>query len=281
MSYGWAIVIIMVVVAALSILGVFNPLTFAPKASPGSCQLTRPFGAGTTVQLDLSGTCNNQIPKYVASFTKIDSQNINTGQVLISSSVTQFTISLWMYVPSSMTFSGDQMLAGEGGSGGNGVGALALGSNEVYFGYECNGNNGGVPIKTDTWYHVVGVYGSGFGTTYVNGINSTHGSFNLGPNQNFTIGNGGVGCNASPQPFGGYISNVQVYDSALSEADVRALYNEGIGGAPIDLKDLVAWYPLNGDTYDYSGNKYHGSQLNVTYTNAWYNDYKQPSINVN
>ncbi|MEM0201836.1 MAG: hypothetical protein QXR73_01515, partial [Candidatus Micrarchaeaceae archaeon] len=48
MTYGWAILIIAVVLAALFELGVFNPLTFAPKASPGSCQVVRPEGAGTT-----------------------------------------------------------------------------------------------------------------------------------------------------------------------------------------------------------------------------------------
>ncbi|MEM4839822.1 MAG: hypothetical protein QXX90_03915, partial [Candidatus Micrarchaeaceae archaeon] len=68
MTYGWAILIIAVVLAALFELGVFNPMTFAPKASPGSCQVVRPEGAGTTNFISLEGECNGELPQYVASF---------------------------------------------------------------------------------------------------------------------------------------------------------------------------------------------------------------------
>ncbi len=37
MTYGWAILIIAIVLAALFSLGVFNPINFEPKASAGSC----------------------------------------------------------------------------------------------------------------------------------------------------------------------------------------------------------------------------------------------------
>ncbi|MGC8662613.1 MAG: hypothetical protein ACP5RT_02395, partial [Candidatus Micrarchaeia archaeon] len=39
MTYGWAILIIAVVLGALFQLGVFNANNFAPKALPGSCQV--------------------------------------------------------------------------------------------------------------------------------------------------------------------------------------------------------------------------------------------------
>jgi hypothetical protein len=38
---------------------------------------------------------------------------------------------------------------------------------------------------------------------------------------------------------------------------VQTLYSEGIGGAPLPkpiLNNLVAWWPLNGNLNDYSGN---------------------------
>ena len=44
MTYGWAILIIAIVLAALFSLGVFNPTAYTPKASPGSCQVFRPNG---------------------------------------------------------------------------------------------------------------------------------------------------------------------------------------------------------------------------------------------
>ncbi|MGC9011056.1 MAG: hypothetical protein ACP5JN_02855, partial [Candidatus Micrarchaeia archaeon] len=55
MTYGWAILIISVVLAALFQLGVFNANNFAPKAPPGSCQVFRPYGPGTTQFINLEG----------------------------------------------------------------------------------------------------------------------------------------------------------------------------------------------------------------------------------
>ena len=47
MTYGWAILIIAVVLGALFELGVFNSATFASKAQPGACQVYRPNGPGS------------------------------------------------------------------------------------------------------------------------------------------------------------------------------------------------------------------------------------------
>ncbi len=41
MTYGWAILIIAVVLVILFSLGITNPLFFAPKAIAGSCQVVR------------------------------------------------------------------------------------------------------------------------------------------------------------------------------------------------------------------------------------------------
>ncbi|MEM0147013.1 MAG: hypothetical protein QXF85_00975, partial [Candidatus Micrarchaeaceae archaeon] len=68
MTYGWAILIIAVVLSALFELGVFNSNNFAPKAPPGSCQVFRPNGPGTTSFINLEGVCNGELPEYVASF---------------------------------------------------------------------------------------------------------------------------------------------------------------------------------------------------------------------
>ncbi|MEM3781662.1 MAG: hypothetical protein QXT43_01715, partial [Candidatus Micrarchaeaceae archaeon] len=67
MTYGWAILIIAVVLGALFELGVFNSNTFAPKAPPGACQVFRPNGPGTTSFINLEGLCNGELPEYVGS----------------------------------------------------------------------------------------------------------------------------------------------------------------------------------------------------------------------
>ncbi len=62
----------------------------------------------------------------------------------------------------------------------------------------------------------------------------------------------------------------------MSSNDVQALYLEGIGGAPINLQSLVAWWPLNGNAHDYSGNSNNGNAINVQFTTNWENGYTSP-----
>jgi hypothetical protein len=70
------------------------------------------------------------------------------------------------------------------------------------------------------------------------------------------FGSGGIG--DWDRVFNGSIANVQVYNASLSASQIQQLYQEGIGGAPINLQNLVAWWPLNGNANDYSGNGNNG-----------------------
>ena len=68
---------------------------------------------------------------------------------------------------------------------------------------------------------------------------------------------GFYGCDEGP--FNGYITNVQLYNGALSASQLLSLYNEGISGAPLSVSgiSLVGWWPLNetvnGLAKDYAG----------------------------
>ena len=277
MTYGWAILIIAVVLAALFELGVFNPMTFAPKASPGSCQVVRPEGAGTTDFISLEGECNGELPQYVAQFNGGSTTQISTNTIIIPNTAASFTLSAWIYVSPSVTSGTNMEVVGEPNNAGTGVFSFAFGPYPyLYFGFQCDGNDGATIVKQGGWYNIVGVYKSGYGATYVNGINETSSTFSLNVDSTFSIGNGGEGCNAAPQPFNGYISNVQIYNAALSTNDIKALYTEGIGGAPIKIQNLVGWWPLNGNANDYSGNGNNGVATGVTYTSNWYSGYSAP-----
>jgi hypothetical protein len=75
------------------------------------------------------------------------------------------------------------------------------------------------------------------------------------------------------------ISNVQIYNTAMNSNEIAQLYYEGIGGAPLSgtpLFHLVGWWPLNGDTNDYSGNGNNGVPGNIIYINQWLNGYTVP-----
>ncbi|MGC8538465.1 MAG: hypothetical protein ACP5MK_01180, partial [Candidatus Micrarchaeia archaeon] len=95
MTYGWAILIIAVVLGALYQLGVFSPYTFAPKAPPGSCQVYRPNGPGTTQFISLQGVCSGELPQYVAQFNG-QSSYISTNLEFPESDTINFTVTGWI-----------------------------------------------------------------------------------------------------------------------------------------------------------------------------------------
>ncbi|MDE1845717.1 MAG: PQQ-binding-like beta-propeller repeat protein [Candidatus Micrarchaeota archaeon] len=53
--------------------------------------------------------------------------------------------------------------------------------------------------------------------------------------------------------FSGSIANLQIYNSSLSPLQISKIYASGLQGPPLSNSGLVAWYPLAGDSNDYSG----------------------------
>src|SRR5208282_2213258 len=100
MTYGWAILIIAVVLGALFGLGFFNSVNLAPKVGPGACQVYRPNGPVTTTFINLEGTCNNELPQYVGQFNGASSKITAATSLLPlgSSAVSAFA---WIYLPSA------------------------------------------------------------------------------------------------------------------------------------------------------------------------------------
>jgi len=274
MTYGWAILIISVVLAALFQLGVFNPMTFAPKAPPGSCQVFRPNGPGTTSFINLEGVCSGELPQYVAMFS--GSGYINIGNVL--NSPPQITLSAWIRPQISSSIYWYDIVS-------KGIWCSAsydaiIRQNGAQLGL-CYGSTGPEPsvsIRNGTWYNLVYVANSTQINMYVNGVSvySGAGSTATSTTQNALIGSGDNG-NAGVYNFVGNIANVQIYNKSLSANEIQALYLEGIGGAPIDLQNLVGWWPLNGNANDYSGNGNNGQIIgNVNFISNWYNGYTPP-----
>ncbi|MFP3278393.1 MAG: hypothetical protein RXO43_02420 [Candidatus Micrarchaeota archaeon] len=301
MTYGWAILIISVVLAALFQLGVFNPMTFAPKAPPGACQVFRPYGPGTTSFINLEGICSGELPQYVASFKGVPIEGIK----IPSFHTTNFTISVWFYDSNPAgTYYGcspgpccsTPILDIYNASVNNGVGG---GQNFDFAGI---GADDGTSVTYGeywpyTWYNYKTPVGSVSPYTWVNVIVSVYNYDNI----NVTINGRTYSATfsappsnalnnlvtpalsfASNPPGGDEISsniriaNVQIYNTSLSANEIQALYLEGIGGAPIRLQNLVAWWPLNGDAKDYSGNGNNGQINNVNFVSNWYSGYTPP-----
>ncbi len=280
MTYGWAIVILAVVLGALAYLGVFNPIDYAPKAQPGACSVYRPFGPNTTTDINTAGVCNGEIPQYVARFNGGNSY-IQPAQGILGGT-SSLTVSLWFNAKSLATGGAQYGWIDEEGVWGFKFGQPSSAS----FCFATTAGNWAWCVEPNTaytfsanqWYFVTFTYSNGAPTEfYFDGIQYP------GPTESGIMTTGSSGplqigpaVSDSSEALNGLISNVQIYNTALDSNNIEALYAEGIGGAPIDLQNLVGWWPLNGNANDYSGNGNDGTPVNVIFTTNWYNGYSQP-----
>ncbi|MFP3215617.1 MAG: LamG domain-containing protein [Candidatus Micrarchaeota archaeon] len=281
MTYGWAILIISVVLAALFQLGVFNPMTFAPKAPPGSCQVFRPDGPGTTSFINLEGVCSGELPQYVAEFNGHSSYiSIPYNPLLIPSN--KITVVAWIKVtgpivdyPTIITATNYAYTLQECEPGGVNGASITFWINGNGDGNTCSSI---ANVEYNQWYFTALTYNGTTANQYQNGVLVYSQSFSttMSSTSPIYIGvypNYGSGLNGG---WNGSIANVQIYNTSLSANEIQALYLEGIGGAPIDLQNLVAWWPLNGNANDYSGNGNNGQISNVNFVSNWYNGYTPP-----
>ncbi len=275
MAYGWAILIIAVVMVALFALGVFNSSNFAPRASAGACQIVRNVESTT-----LQGQCQGELPRYVAVF---DGKN---SKVSIPSSGSinpaNITIAAWIdavSVPSSTV----RILGKESSISTN---EYDMFHSSTALGARLTTTSGSgyyqtpSPVAINEWQFGTVTYQSSTNTiaVYLNGAllgkssTSIKGALNGSANPLY-IGYGGP---VYPTYFDGYLSNIQIYNTTLSANQIKELYTEGIGGAPIDPLHVVGWWPFNGNARDYSGNSNNGQATGVSYTSAWTSGYTQP-----
>jgi len=272
MTYGWAILIISIVLAALFQLGVFNPMTFAPKAQPGACQVFRPNGPGTTSFINLEGECTGELPQYVAQFNGASSVITASTPEVNENSGGYNTVTFWMNAENTDPVPFSISTAGYG---------LFLPSTTC-FGFDGGGGNVYGINYQNYMNHYTFVAAEFYnGNTindklYINGVqlplSFCYGSSGSGT-ANGAIYIGGDWAGGGGYYLNGQMANVQVYNTALSANGIQALYLEGIGGAPINLQHLVAWWPLNGNANDYSGNDNNGQINNVNFVSNWYSSY--------
>ena len=285
MTYGWAILIIAVVLAALFELGIFNPNAFAPKAAPGGCKVVKEVNPGAISFASLEGACTGQLPQYVAQFVASTSNVLAPASVSYALSRTNsFSEFAWIY-PKSVTnayptiISMAQAQLGLYNNAGTTYVVRPCISSGCWTADARTINAGQWSMVGFTYDHALGVL-----TVYINGIGGTPQSTSASvPGTNTMC----IGSNLDTAVYGdmcthewgfqGDIVNVQIYNASLSANDIASLYNEGIGGVPKDINYLVGWWPLNGDAKDYSGNGNDGIASAISYTGSWASSYAGPS----
>ena len=290
MTYGWAILIVAIVVVALYQLGIFNNSSIAPRAVAGACQVVH-NAAGSS----LAGQCNNEIPQYVAQF------NGKSSYITVPASAFGYTtngntnnypltISVWFYTSQNGLILGQDDAVYPPGSPSGWVPALYVDANGLlrasvfWHGSVSYQVVSSTPYNTDTWHNLVDVYSNGIETLYVDGNklgseSVAEESYNAA--YYYFIGTGFSSSWPSTNNgwfyFNGSIANVQAYNTSLTQNEILLLYQEGIGDAPIDPTHVVGWWPLNGNAQDYSGNNNNGAVFGgVSYSSTWSSGYVAP-----
>ncbi|MDE1851121.1 MAG: LamG domain-containing protein [Candidatus Micrarchaeota archaeon] len=279
MTYGWAILAIAIVMVSLYSLGIFNAGSLQPTATPGSCEVVR-----TAAQTSLAGQCNGLIPKYVGKFNGqggyIDAGS--SSSMTVSSSL---TVSIWI---SPGNFVPRQMFVERWYTGTGSVFSVELENSLIHFYGSTDGTyNGGCPdlnvnasLPLNTFHSIIFVFDGGVRGIYIDGVlkgsSSSCGStlYHGSSQDNLRIGGMTSGSYAN---VNGSMANVQVYNTSLDASTIKSLYQEGIGGVPIDIQHLVGWWPLNGNANDYSGNNNQGTPTSVVWNANWQSGYTAPT----
>jgi len=275
-TYAWAILVIAIVITALFGLHLFNSTFFAPKAQPGACKVVYQYYNNTSPQL--AGVCNDGIPEYVAQFNGQSNSNILISPPPPNKVFCNLTLVAWSYdsgIPSSEATGGVVGFWSSGNAQSGWDDIILINDNLLRFELR-NQSAGNVWVVSSNfkgrWIFTALVLKNGVAYSgYINGI--------AYPDKQYIgcigyFGGGMIGSWGSG--FNGSIANVQVYNVSLSANEIQALYQEGIGGVPIDLQNLVGWWPLNGNANDYSVNKNNGQINNVVFISNWENGYTAP-----
>ena len=276
-TYIWAVLIIAIAFVVMVELNVFNPNFWAAKQQPGSCTILRIQLGGATLHC----TGSALIPEYVAQF------NGQTSYITLPSN-TPFN-----YGSAPSTICGWANLFGIPGSYGANDGyswimAYGTGANSEarFVGFRSTAVDGGGYGSDILYYTSISKYLSNwnfFCSTY-DGSNAelyVNGALVAGPSPFSwsavkSAAYIGKQVNSLSEYFYGQLSDIQVYNTSLSANNIQSLYLEGIGGPPINLRYLAGWWPLNGDTSDYSGNGNNGIPTNIIFTGSWYSNYVKP-----
>jgi hypothetical protein len=103
-------------------------------------------------------------------------------------------------------------------------------------------------LDLNKWYHIGVTWNTTEAKIYINGVldKTISCTGNPGINSPLSIGNE----YGNSRQLNGYISDIRIYNHVLSTTEITQLYT---ASNPETKNNLIAHYPLNGDTLDYSG----------------------------
>jgi hypothetical protein len=274
-TYGWAILILIIIVGIFFNYVVFGGTNTKVVQQPGECSVYRPTVAIGSSQPSLKGICNDALPEYVAQFNGNGYIEQTNGFSFMNNANQNTTISIWVNPNSPNGDIVDELGQSSINTGWHDTWIDLVNGNVMIRVWSLGCVNLGT-IPLNAWSNIVltltynGVALNYSG--YINGVYKSSGTgsrstpggsslmyYPLGPGDGTNCGDGGAA-------FVGEMANYQFYNSSLSKQNIYLIYKDGIGGAPINLQNLVGWWPLNGNANDYSGNNNNGQINNVAFT---------------
>jgi len=205
----------------------------------------------------LQGTCG-YLPMYVGSFNGVNSYI----QIPYLSVFNQhsFTVVLWARFSDELTNDKGLFIQCQGGATDKCLTILRR-NVKTFFGFWGDDLSGNTYLSRNRWWFLVYTWDP---STKQRNI-TVNGKLDISGTSsgllNITSGQGTIGYYVlvGGTYMNGSIANVQVYNAVLTSQEIQYLYQQGLGGGPVRLQNLVGWWPLNGDAKDYSGNNNHGT----------------------
>ena len=206
----------------------------------------------------VTSTLTRQVPynSYSLNFDSASSDYINIGAISSINSTSSCTISYWCKKASA---SGNDMVVGSQITSTNGIWLQWFTDNNIYF----SPRNGGlnfvsVALTGDTnWHHLVGVYDGTNMSIYIDGSEAATSTTSVPASLSATAGdNFQIGAIGTSFFTDGSISNVSIFDEALTSTEVLKLYNSSVPGNLSSFNPSpIAWWSLGSDSY-YNGNNW-------------------------
>ena len=229
--------------------------------------LSQNLTQGQTIY-DLSGNANNGIiinyaPNLAAQFDGVSSY-IAASAPQINTGGGYNTVSFWMYWNGwthgtnqvVFSFAGNYLLRFYAPSYNPSLGHFGcLGFSTL------QGDVYGVPVNTqfnNKWVYITAEFYNGAyvnGAIYINKVQQplsmcSGSPYSASASNNYQV-SGAYG--SASDIFSGQLSNIQIYNTQLNQQQFEQLYYEGMTGQPLG-SNLVAWYPLSGNSLDLSSN---------------------------
>jgi len=259
------------------------------------------FVYDTTKDSDGGAWRNGRLSKLGSDALSFDGVNdyIGMGKQLQLSNQNIFTAVVWAKLPPTLPPNSKIIMQIQGSQmGGNSnSAAINISSNGVFIGWYAGGNSGdpdcthcwrlfdsSVPL--DRWVQIAGVWDSNGDTVtsslYINGTlrnTATSGLLTfIGFNAYPIIGGSSWGLTYTDSYFSGIVDEVAIYDRALSAAEIKDLYNSGMGRELVPDASTVGLWRFNegsGSTaIDASDNGNDGTIYGATYVGkaSWYDE---------